>query len=128
MSYPENLLYSDQHEWVAVDGDVATIGITWYAQDSLGEVVFVDFIQEADEEVSEGDTVSEVESVKSVSAIYSPVSGELVECNEALSDEANVSCINEDPYGAGWIFKVRMSDPSELEKLMSAADYEATLS
>ena len=123
-SYPEDLLYHAEHDWARIDGDVATLGVTWYAQDALGEVVFFDPPQ-VGASVTKDESYAEVESVKAVSDVISPVSGEIVEVNEALSDAPEQ--INEDPYGEGWLVKVRMSDPSERDSLMDAAKYEATL-
>ena len=123
-SYPSDLLYHPEHDWARVDGDNATFGITWYAQDALGEVVFFD-PPKVGAEISMGDSYTEVESVKAVSDVIGPLSGEIVEVNGALSE--NPEKINEDPYGEGWLVKVKLSDPSQTESLMSAADYEATL-
>jgi glycine cleavage system H protein len=123
-SYPSDLLYHPEHDWARVDGDNATFGITWYAQDALGEVVFFD-PPKVGAEISMGDSYTEVESVKAVSDVIAPLSGEIVEVNGALSE--NPEKINEDPYGEGWLVKVKLSDPSQTGSLMSAADYEATL-
>ena len=123
-SYPEDLLYHPEHDWARIDGDVATLGVTWYAQDALGEVVFFD-PPEVGASVTKDESYAEVESVKAVSDVIAPLSGEIVEVNEALSDAPEQ--INEDPYGEGWLVKVRMSDPSERDSLMEAAKYEATL-
>ena len=123
-SYPSDLLYHPEHDWARVDGDNATFGITWYAQDALGEVVFFD-PPKVGAEISMGDSYTEVESVKAVSDVIAPLSGEIVEVNGALSE--NPEKINEDPYGEGWLVKVKLSEPSQTEVLMSAADYEATL-
>ena len=123
-SYPSDLLYHPEHDWARVEGDNATFGITWYAQDALGEVVFFD-PPKVGAEISMGDSYTEVESVKAVSDVIAPLSGEIVEVNGALSE--NPEKINEDPYGEGWLVKVKLSDPSQTGSLMSAADYEATL-
>ena len=123
-SYPSDLLYHPEHDWARVDGDNATFGITWYAQDALGEVVFFD-PPKVGAQSSMGDAYTEVESVKAVSDVIAPLSGEIVEVNGALSEYPEK--INEDPYGEGWLVKVKLSDPSQTESLMSAADYEATL-
>lgn len=120
--YPSDLKYDKEHEWVRVDGDVAVLGISDFAQDQLGEVVYVD-LPTAGDDVSAGETFGEIESVKSVSELYSPVSGEVVEVNDALGDTPET--VNEDPYGAGWMIKIRMADPSQAEALMSAEEYEA---
>jgi len=120
--YPKDLKYDKEHEWVRVDGDVATLGITDYAQDQLGEVVYVDLPSVGDEIVG-NETFGEIESVKSVSELYTPVSGEVIAVNDALSDSPEQ--VNEDPYGEGWMVKVRMGDQSDLAGLMTADDYEA---
>lgn len=124
-SYPENLLYHPEHDWALVEGDEATLGITWYAQDSLGEVVFYDG-PEVGAEVTKDEPYAEVESVKAVSDVFAPLSGEIVEVNEALGDTPEA--INEDPYAAGWMVKVRLSDPSEVDALLARDAYVATLS
>ena len=123
-SYPSDLLYHPEHDWARVEGESATFGITWYAQDALGEVVFFD-PPKVGAEISMGDAYTEVESVKAVSDVIAPLSGEIVEVNGALSE--NPEKINEDPYGEGWLVKVKLSDPSQTGGLMSAAAYEATL-
>ena len=123
-SYPSDLLYHPEHDWARVEGDTATFGITWYAQDALGEVVFFD-PPKVGAEISMGDAYTEVESVKAVSDVIAPLSGEIVEVNGALSEYPEK--INEDPYGEGWLVKVKLSEPSQTEALMSAAGYEATL-
>jgi glycine cleavage system H protein len=123
-SYPDDLLYHAEHDWVRIDGDVAEFGVTWYAQDSLGEVVFFD-PPEVGASVKQGESYAEVESVKAVSDVVAPLSGEIVEVNEALSDSPEQ--INDDPYGAGWMVKVRLSDPSERDALLDAAAYTADL-
>ena len=123
-SYPSDLLYHPEHDWARVEGDNATFGITWYAQDALGEVVFFD-PPKVGAEISMGDAYTEVESVKAVSDVIAPLSGEIVEVNGALSETPET--INEDPYGEGWLIRVKLSDPSQTETLMSATDYEATL-
>ena len=122
MNLPENLRYSSEHEWVAVDGDRARVGITDFAQDALGDVVYVD-LPEVGASVAASGTCAEVESTKSVSDIYAPVSGTVAAVNEALRDAPEQ--VNADPYGAGWIFEVAMSDPGELDGLMDAAAYRA---
>jgi glycine cleavage system H protein len=124
-SYPDDLLYHPEHDWARIEGDQATFGITWYAQDSLGEVVFFE-PPEVGTKVSKDEPYTEVESVKAVSDVIAPLSGEVVEVNQALSDAPEA--INNDPYGEGWMVKVRLSDPSEADQLMSAADYQASLS
>ena len=124
-SYPPDLKYHEEHDWARIDGDIATFGITWYAQDQLGEVVFFD-PPEVGGTVRRGDPYAEVESVKAVSDVIAPLSGEIVEVNEALSSDPEA--INEDPYGTGWMIKVRLSDPAEVDTLMDAATYESQLS
>ncbi|HEX4483178.1 MAG TPA: glycine cleavage system protein GcvH [Solirubrobacteraceae bacterium] len=126
-SYPEDLLYHPEHDWARIDADdpaLATLGITWYAQDSLGEVVFFD-LPAVGASVSKDKPYAEVESVKAVSDVVAPLSGEIVEVNDALTDSPQ--SINEDPYGAGWLVKVRLSDASERETLLDASAYAATL-
>jgi glycine cleavage system H protein len=126
-SYPDDLLYHPEHDWARIDPtrpDEAIFGITWYAQDSLGEVVFFD-PPAIGSTVSKDAPYTEVESVKAVSDVVSPLSGEIVGVNEALADKPET--INEDPYGDGWLVKVKLSDPSEQEMLLDAAAYEATL-
>jgi glycine cleavage system H protein len=123
--YPSDLKYSNEHEWVRLDGQVAVIGITDFAQDQLGEVVYIDLPSEGDM-VSAGDTFGEIESVKSVSELFSPVSGEVVKVNDALEDASEV--VNSDPYGEGWMIHVELDDPAQLDDLMSAEEYEAFIS
>ncbi|HEY8530735.1 MAG TPA: glycine cleavage system protein GcvH [Limnochorda sp.] len=120
MSVPEHLRYTADHEWVRIEGNRATVGITAYAQEQLGDVVFVD-LPPVGKEVKAGDGLAVVESVKSVSDVYAPVSGRVVEVNRALSDAPET--INQDPYGQGWIAVLEIGDPSEIEKLMDAAAY-----
>ena len=123
-SYPDELLYHPEHDWVRLDGGTATFGITWFAQDALGEVVFID-PPEVGTRVTKDEPYAEVESVKAVSDVIAPLSGEIVEVNAALSDKPEA--INEDPYGAGWMVKIKLSDPSELESLLDAAAYKELL-
>ena len=123
-TYPDDLRYHEQHDWARIDGDVATFGITWYAQDSLGEVVFFD-PPEVGAATSKDESYAEVESVKAVSDVIAPLSGVIVEVNEALADAPEK--INEDPYGEGWLVKVQLSDPGESEQLLSAAEYRNLL-
>jgi glycine cleavage system H protein len=123
-SYPEDLLYHAEHDWVRLDGDTATFGITWYAQDQLGEVVFFD-PPEVGSTVTKDESYAEVESVKAVSDVIAPLSGEIVEVNTALGD--NPEAINADPYGEGWMVKVKLSNPSETDALLDHAAYTATL-
>jgi glycine cleavage system H protein len=124
MNFPEELRYTQEHEWVRVDGTTARVGITDYAQDALGDVVYVD-LPEVGATVAAMSSCCEVESTKSVSEIFSPVSGTVAEVNTDLADTPQV--INEDPYGKGWIFAVEMSDPNEANGLMDAAAYQAFL-
>jgi glycine cleavage system H protein len=122
MDFPAELRYSEEHEWVAVDGVRARIGITDYAQDSLGDVVYVELPGEGANVLAHA-SCAEVESTKSVSEIFSPVTGTVVEVNTALDDAPEQ--VNADPYGAGWIFVVEMADPAELDALMDATAYQA---
>ncbi len=124
MNVPADLKYSSDHEWVRIDGDTATIGITDYAQDALGDVVFVD-VPSTGSKVTAGESFSEVESTKSVSDIYAPVSGEIVAVNDQLGDNPEV--LNSDPYGEGWLCRIAMSTPSESESLLDAGAYEALI-
>jgi glycine cleavage system H protein len=126
-SYPDDLLYHPEHDWARIDParpDEATLGITWFAQDSLGEVVFFD-PPEIGTQVTKDSPYTEVESVKAVSDVIAPLSGEIIAVNEALTDKPET--VNEDPYGEGWLVKVRLSDPSEQESLLDASAYEAAL-
>jgi glycine cleavage system H protein len=118
---PGELKYSKTHEWVRIEGDTATIGITDHAQAELGDIVYLD-LPEAGRMLQSEAEFGEVESVKAVSELFSPVSGEVLAANTEIADTTEV--VNEDPYGKGWLIKVRMSDPSELSHLMDAADYE----
>jgi glycine cleavage system H protein len=124
-SYPEDLRYHAEHDWARVEGEDATFGITWYAQDALGEVVFYE-PPEVGKQVKKDESYAEVESVKAVSDIYAPLSGEVTAVNEAISE--NPEKINEDPYGDGWLVRVKLSDPSEADQLMDAAAYKKLLS
>jgi len=123
-SYPEDLKYHPEHDWARIEGDEATLGITWYAQDSLGEVVFFEG-PEIGAEVTKDQPYAEVESVKAVSDVVAPVSGEVIAVNESLADAPEA--INADPYETGWLVKIRLSDPSEADSLMDAAAYTASL-
>ena len=122
MNIPAELRYSTDHEWVRIEGTTATIGITEYAQDALGDVVFVE-VPDPGLAVAAGESFSEVESTKSVSDIYAPITGSIAEVNSAL--ESQPELLNSDPYGAGWICRIELSDPSELEGLMDAEAYRA---
>jgi glycine cleavage system H protein len=123
-SYPEDLLYHPEHDWVRIDGDTATFGITWFAQDALGEVVFLD-PPEVGTRVTKDEPYAEVESVKAVSDVIAPLSGEIVEVNTALAEKPET--INDDPYSEGWLVRVKLSDPGETDSLMDAAAYTASL-
>jgi len=123
-SYPDDLRYNEEHDWVRVDGDTATFGITWYAQDSLGEVVYF-APSEVGSSVSKGGEYGELESTKAVSTLIAPIGGEVVEANGAL--DGNESTINDDPYGEGWLVKVRVADAGELDSLMDAGAYQEYL-
>ena len=124
MNVPEDLRYSKEHEWVRVDGETAVIGITDYAQDALGDIVFAE-LPEVGSELGTGDAAGELESVKAVSDVYMPASGEVLEINEALDGAEDA--LNTGPYGAGWMFKIRLSDASELDGLMNSEAYKAFL-
>ncbi len=123
MITPKDLKYTENDEWIRVEGEIGTIGITDYAQDQLSDIVFVEFVVDEGDVVSKGDGCVTVESVKAAAEVYMPVSGEIVAINEDLADSPEL--VNGDPYGEAWMIKVRLSDPSELDDLMSAADYEA---
>jgi len=123
-SYPEELKYHPEHDWARIEGDEATFGITWYAQDSLGEVVFYE-PPEVGATIQKDSSYAEVESVKAVSDVIAPLSGEVTAVNEALGDTPEQ--INEDPYGAGWLIKVKLSSPEESETLLSAEEYRKLL-
>ena len=121
MNFPADLKYTKDHEWIRVDGDVAYVGITDYAQGELGEIVFVDITTEG-EVVAKEEVFCTIEAVKTVSDLFMPVSGEVIEANAELDDKPEL--VNEDVYGNGWLIKISVSDPSELDELMSAAEYE----
>jgi glycine cleavage system H protein len=123
-TYPEELRYHPEHDWARIEGDEATFGITWYAQDALGEVVFYE-PPEAGATVTKDEPYTEVESVKAVSDVYAPLSGEVVAVNDAASEKPEL--INEDPYGEGWLVKVRLSDSAEADALLDAAAYRELL-
>jgi glycine cleavage system H protein len=123
-NYPEDLRYHPEHDWARIEGDEATFGITWYAQDALGEVVFFE-PPEVGTEVSKDQPYAEVESVKAVSDVYAPLSGEVTAVNEALTESPEQ--INEDPYGDGWLVRIRLSDPAEAEGLLDVAAYRELL-
>lgn len=119
--YPEELLYSKDHEWVKVDGEVGTVGITHHAQKELGDIVYVE-MPEAGSKVSMGDEVGTIESVKAVSPVYSPAAGEVTEVNAELDDAPEL--VNQEPYGKGWLFRIRLAEAGEPQGLMKAAEYE----
>jgi len=123
-TYPEDLKYHQEHDWARIEGEEATFGITWYAQDALGEVVFYES-PEVGAQISKDQPYAEVESVKAVSDVYAPLSGEVTAVNEALSNSPEQ--INEDPYGEGWLVKVKLSDPAEVDQLMDVAAYRELL-
>jgi glycine cleavage system H protein len=122
MSIPENLMYTAEHEWVAIEGGVASVGITDFAQQALGDVVYVS-VPAAGTEVTAGEPCGEVESTKSVSDIYSPVDGEVLESNPEIDDDPGL--VNTDPYGAGWLLKIRLSDDAEPAGLLTVEEYTA---
>ena len=124
MQFPENLKYSKDHEWIRVEGDIAYIGITDFAQGELGDIVFIDVDTEG-EELGRDEVFGSVEAVKTVSDLYLPVAGEILEVNDGLEDAPE--SVNEDPYGKGWMVKIKVSNPAELEELMDVAAYQALL-
>ena len=121
-SYPDELRYNEEHDWARIDGEEATLGITWFAQDSLGDLVHFE-PPESGAEVTKGSSYGEVESVKAVSDLISPLSGEVLEVNAKVVDAPET--VNEDPYGEGWLVRIRLADSSELDDLMDADDYRA---
>ncbi|MEJ5185570.1 MAG: glycine cleavage system protein GcvH [Candidatus Geothermincolales bacterium] len=123
--YPDDLKYHPEHTWARIEGDTATVGITYYAQDQLGEIVFLE-LPEVGTEVKAGEPFAEIESVKSVSDVYSPVNGEIVETNSEVVEAPEI--INEDCYGKGWMIKVKLSDPSGVDELLDAEAYEKLIS
>ena len=124
MPSPRELKYTKEHEWVSVEDDVGTVGITDYAQDQLGDIVYMD-LPTVGTRVTQPEKFGEIESVKAVSELFSPVSGEVVEVNTALAEKPEL--VNESPYGEGWMIRMRLSDPSELERLLSAQEYDEYL-
>ena len=118
---PEGLKYSKEHEWVRVDGDVATVGITHFAQDQLGDVVYVD-LPEAGTTITQFEKMGEIESVKAVSDLFTPASGEVIEVNQGVVEKPEL--VNSDPHGAGWLLKLKLSDAAELNKLLTAQEYD----
>jgi glycine cleavage system H protein len=125
MNVPSHLKYTSDHEWILIEGDIATIGITDYAQGELGDVVFVE-LPAVDESFEKGDVAATIEAVKTVADVFLPLSGSIAAVNEALDDESDL--INQDAFGAGWILKIKISDLSELDSLMNAEDYTASIS
>lgn len=121
MTYPENYRYTREHEWVGLSGDTATVGITWHAQQELGDIVYVD-VPKPGARVERGQTFGSVESVKAVSDVYAPISGEVVEANEALASAPEK--LNEDPHGDAWLIRVRVADATEIDNLMTASEYQ----
>ncbi len=121
MNFPENLKYTEDHEWVALDGNIATIGITDHAQSELGDIVYID-IDEDLGEVNKGDTIGTIEAVKTVSDMFAPVSGKVIEINPELNDAPEI--INSDPYGKGWFLKIEISNPDEINDLLDANAYK----
>ena len=119
--------FTKDHEWISVEGDTGTVGISDYAQKQLGDIVYISLTKNVGEKVSQNDDIAEIESVKSVSQIFAPVSGEILEFNSDLEDEANSIFINEDPYGKGWILKIKLSNTSEVDGLMDESKYEEFL-
>jgi len=119
---PENLRYTQEHEWLLVEGAIGTVGITHHAQEELGDIVYVD-LPRAGTQLTQANPLGSVESVKAVSEIYAPVSGEVLEINAALADAPQK--LNEDPYGAGWLVKLKLTEPAQADSLMSAAEYQA---
>lgn len=125
MNVPKDLKYSEEHEWVRVQDDIATIGITDYAQGELGDLVFIELPSQGDD-AEQSESLGTIEAVKAVSDLFSPVSGEVVNVNETLTDDPET--VNRDPYGDGWMVQVKMSDPSELDDLMDASAYQEKIS
>ncbi len=124
MNFPENLKYTKDHEWVSVEGDIATVGITDYAQSELGESVYVD-VDCVGETIAKEEVFGSIEAVKTVSDLFQPLSGEVIEFNEALNDAPEL--VNQDPYGEGWIIKVKVSDAAELDSLLNTAEYRTII-
>ncbi|MCQ2324072.1 MAG: glycine cleavage system protein GcvH [Paludibacteraceae bacterium] len=124
MNFPSNVKYTSEHEWIRVEGDEALVGITDYAQSELGEIVFVD-VDTVGETIGQGEVFGSVEAVKTVSDLNMPVEGEVLEVNEILNDQPEL--VNNDPYGEGWMIRIRIADPAQLDALMDAAAYQASL-
>jgi glycine cleavage system H protein len=123
MNVPKDLKYTENDEWIKVDGKIGTVGITDHAQDQLSDIVYVEIVLSEDEEISQGDSCATIESVKAAADVYAPVSGKVVAVNEELPDTPEL--VNSDPYGQAWMLKIELSDPSEMDGLMDAATYEA---
>jgi len=122
MEFPKDLMYTENDEWIRVEGNTATVGITDYAQDQLSDIVYVEVVVSVDELVAQGDTCATIESVKAAADVYMPVSGKIIATNEELADTPEL--VNSEPHGAAWLVKLELSDSSELEGLMNAAAYE----
>ena len=129
MNIPDNLKYTEDHEWISVEGDIATVGITDFAQSELGELVYVE-VDTVGETIEKGEVFGTVEAVKTTSELFMPVSGEIIEFNKEIDEDEgdNPSVINEDPYDTGWIVKIKLSDPTELEALLDNTAYEGVIS
>ncbi len=125
LNHPANLRYTETHEWVRVEGDEAIVGITDYAQDSLGDVVYLDLQSKVGQHVKKGNHFGDIESVKATSELFAPVSGEVERVNDQLSEKSEL--VNTDPYGEGWMLAIKMSNPAEVDQLMTAEQYEAFL-
>lgn len=123
MKTPENLKYTKTDEWVKMDGNIATIGISDYAQDQLSDIVYLEFVKDVDEIINKDEKISTIESVKAAGDVVAPVSGKIIEVNESLADKPEI--INTDPYGNAWIYKIEVSNSSDYESLMSAKEYES---
>jgi len=121
MQIPEDLKYTKDHEWARIEGEVATIGITDYAQSELGDIVYLE-LPEVGDQTTQGESFGTIEAVKAVSDLFAPLSGEVTEVNTALADQPEI--INKDPYGEGWIIKIRLSNPSEVDELLNKSQYE----
>lgn len=124
MNFPEDVKYTKDHEWVSFSGDIATVGITDYAQDELGEIVYID-VTSVGETIAKEEVFGSIEAVKTVSDLFLPVSGEIIEFNEELNDTPEL--VNQDPYGKGWIIKVKINDSSEIESLLNTAEYRTII-
>lgn len=126
MNIPENCKYTQDHEYVKAEGNIATVGVTDYAQGQLGDIIYIDFTKSAGDTVNTGDTICSIEAVKTVSEVFSPVSGKITEINTGINDRA--SAVNEDPYGEGWLFKIELSDTGELGSLLDSKAYSGIIS